>query len=398
MNIDSTNFNFNTYQDADDIAPYIRDYYFSDTLIGVKLELTESEILDYLYELGYKGDDRGKFLDMVISSLVNIGITIKQDDENYNEDSGMPFLKASMGIILPNDGFKVTFSNSSKNKTFMGANSMEEWQDYLKGMSEYERRDAIVTSIKYGHTIKERGELPEDYWYDNGGNVEKSVIDSDDDYMSYQSDDKIIRSLVEVIKEFAKGYDNTYTFWIDTPSAKNISFRIQTNIQPITISFDRGNNFVRLYGFEYNESIRSSGQPYQDAKKTDQYTYIKSWLNKYKPLTSFRGLTNSNIESEINSLELNKNMTLQQKYWDEKDKYSNGGMTDISYGDDYTDLSFASKTFYRTAESMIKEQLRDGEICICKLKKILGKTPDYPYQVVGSLVLKKCFLRPYYKI
>lgn len=79
----------------------------------------------------------------------------------------------------------------------------------------------------------------------------------------------------------------------------------------------------------------------------------------------------------------------------EEEKYSMGGGIQ---NENIEDLSFVAKNFYRTTEGMIREHLRNGEICVCKLTKILGKTPDYPNQVVGSLNLKKCFLRPYYSI
>lgn len=62
------------------------------------------------------------------------------------------------------------------------------------------------------------------------------------------------------------------------------------------------------------------------------------------------------------------------------------------------DLSYASKTFSQSAEIKVKENLNNGIICINKLSRIIGKKPDYPFQIVGSIKLTKCFLKPYYRV
>ena len=62
------------------------------------------------------------------------------------------------------------------------------------------------------------------------------------------------------------------------------------------------------------------------------------------------------------------------------------------------DLRENSRKFYESAEESVRKNLENGEICMCKLRKILGREPDYPRQVVGSLVLTKSFLRSFYKL
>lgn len=74
-----------------------------------------------------------------------------------------------------------------------------------------------------------------------------------------------------------------------------------------------------------------------------------------------------------------------------------GGMANELYNLN-DNLTFASKTFNKTFENLVKENLRNGMICINKLTKIIGKQPEYPRQIVGTIVLEKCFLKPYYKI
>lgn len=51
-----------------------------------------------------------------------------------------------------------------------------------------------------------------------------------------------------------------------------------------------------------------------------------------------------------------------------------------------------------TDEDMVKENLVNGEISCSILREIIGCDPEYPSQIVGSIKLTKCFLRPYYKI
>ena len=49
-------------------------------------------------------------------------------------------------------------------------------------------------------------------------------------------------------------------------------------------------------------------------------------------------------------------------------------------------------------ELFITENIENNLIPYDKLKSILGKDPDYPVQMVGSLKLRKCFLRPFYQL
>jgi len=83
-------------------------------------------------------------------------------------------------------------------------------------------------------------------------------------------------------------------------------------------------------------------------------------------------------------------------YIKEGNMYANGGGVEIA--DDYADLRFASKQFSKTAEMLVRENFNNGEICMCKLTKILGHEPNYPIQIVGSLKLEKCFMKRFYKL
>jgi len=85
--------------------------------------------------------------------------------------------------------------------------------------------------------------------------------------------------------------------------------------------------------------------------------------------------------------------------WAEMEAYSPySSRSEYETKKEYDDLTFASKSFTKSAEILVKENLMNGEICISKLRKILGHEPSYPVQYVGSIKLTKCFLKPFYKI
>lgn len=125
-----------------------------------------------------------------------------------------------------------------------------------------------------------------------------------------KSDHDIIMAIIDILKDF-KGARNTYSYYIDTPSASSIWFRIQTSIQGLSIAFIRGETFVRLYGFDENRK-------YLDAVKTDNFNEISAWLKNYKPLTSFPGSEEYSIRNSIVDLKLNKTLSINQDYFKNK--------------------------------------------------------------------------------
>jgi len=51
-----------------------------------------------------------------------------------------------------------------------------------------------------------------------------------------------------------------------------------------------------------------------------------------------------------------------------------------------------------TNEDMVRQSIVNGEIHSDILEGIIGHKPNYPNEIVGTLKLKKCFLKPYYRI
>jgi hypothetical protein len=49
-------------------------------------------------------------------------------------------------------------------------------------------------------------------------------------------------------------------------------------------------------------------------------------------------------------------------------------------------------------EEKVKASMKDGVISVEQLESILNREPDYPYEQVGSLKLKKQYLRPFYEV
>ena len=68
--------------------------------------------------------------------------------------------------------------------------------------------------------------------------------------------------------------------------------------------------------------------------------------------------------------------------------------TITSYDPDY-DYEYGGAL---TDENVVMQNCSNGEIHCDMLEEIIGSKPEYPYQQVGSIRLKKCYLRPYYKI
>lgn len=89
-----------------------------------------------------------------------------------------------------------------------------------------------------------------------------------------------------------------------------------------------------------------------------------------------------------------------------KSKLDNGGSVPYdprwaemeAYTPYMSQSEYAGQLEIENAESLVRENLIKGEICICKLRKILGHEPAYPVQYVGNIKLTKCFLKPFYKI
>jgi hypothetical protein len=73
-------------------------------------------------------------------------------------------------------------------------------------------------------------------------------------------------------------------------------------------------------------------------------------------------------------------------------KYEFGGNVDLDI------YPYEDKIENKSKETLVRENIYNGEIQEYILKTIIGKTPEYPHEIVGSLKLTKCFLRPYYKI
>lgn len=49
-------------------------------------------------------------------------------------------------------------------------------------------------------------------------------------------------------------------------------------------------------------------------------------------------------------------------------------------------------------EDKVKAAMKDGVISVEQLERILNREPDYPYEQVGNLKLKKQYLRPFYEM
>lgn len=147
--------------------------------------------------------------------------------------------------------------------------------------------------------------------------------------------------------------------------------------------------------------------------KDNMWRYAKDWkvipipVRRLKEVALAKmedgGVTSSELAFEINDLvrerEVARNMGdrfLERKIQSDLD--ANIQKMDSLRKSDVSDLQYTSKTLVKSKESKVREGLRNGEISMELLKRIIGFEPEYPTQFVGSIKLTKCFLRPFYKI
>jgi hypothetical protein len=126
----------------------------------------------------------------------------------------------------------------------------------------------------------------------------------------------------------------------------------------------------------------------------------KKYREKYAGVTPYAkgGKINSGREAMFKSQEPHEQRYKRKREWKEYKKEGWFGDWYEMGGNVSSELSEPQKEFSKSAEMLVRENLQNGEICMCKLKKILGHEPNYPKQVVGSLVLEKAYLRNFYKI
>lgn len=156
-----------------------------------------------------------------------------------------------------------------------------------------------------------------------------------------------------------------------------------------------------FYAVGYNTSRKGKSTNKKDAIR------IKSIVDKYyrdkglnvvsiiteSPLPNFWVETMKEWENDDEIYVVMVNKIIPENEYDEIYEYDpslfedGGGIEDnFNYSSGLTD------------EDMVKENLVNGEISCSILREIIGCDPEYPSQIVGSIKLTKCFLRPYYKI
>lgn len=76
-----------------------------------------------------------------------------------------------------------------------------------------------------------------------------------------------------------------------------------------------------------------------------------------------------------------------------------GVIIDINDRDTYEDGGVVQeRKTTNDKEEKVKKHLVDNNIDSKILREILGYSPDYPIQIVGDVILKKVFMKPYYKV
>lgn len=158
-----------------------------------------------------------------------------------------------------------------------------------------------------------------------------------------------------------------------------------------------GYSDVRVFDDSGKEYLFSSGGGIGDKEKKQ---WVKSYLENTDEddlrfiLADIWGdsdyLDVMSKEKMISDIMKNDNNEIEYIYKNYKG-YSKGGGVELRDNFDYGGSAM-------TDENVVRENLSNGEIHCDILTEIIGCKPQYPNQIVGSIKLEKCFLRPYYRI
>ena len=95
--------------------------------------------------------------------------------------------------------------------------------------------------------------------------------------------------------------------------------------------------------------------------------------------------------------QFNKSEDWEKPMSQRKNRYDNGGgvgSTQMKYPKHSYDYGGTTMT----DENTVRQNLHNGEIHSDILAEIIGRKPNYPNEIVGSIKLEKCFMKPYYRI
>ena len=199
-------------------------------------------------------------------------------------------------------------------------------------------------------------------------------------------------------------YYNIFDKYTLTPMLKDID---KTLNEYFVMKKTPYNNILEFKEHSKIQSIKELGQGYIDNWfKTNPHISpmlrndYKKYREKYAGVTPYAkgGKINSGREAMFKSQEPHEQRYKRKREWKEYKKEGWFGDWYEMGGNVSSELSEPQKEFSKSAEMLVRENLQNGEICMCKLKKILGHEPNYPKQVIGSLVLEKAYLRNFYKI
>ena len=189
-------------------------------------------------------------------------------------------------------------------------------------------------------------------WFKDGGSVINSKRERVIDYYLQNEDNESLVDYYGVSKEVVYDYDNNENTKIIIDAI--IKYHNLDNEETVIEKFDN----LGLEEFAKGGVARNVGRDWMFKSKQD-------WEQKYDRKREWK--------------EYKKEGWLAN--W-----FKDGGEANFDYGSDLTD------------ESMVKNNLVDGEISADTLKQIVGCELSYPYQIVGAIKLQKCFMRPYYKL
>lgn len=298
------------------------------------------------------------------------------------------------------------------------------------GKNEYEVGTAIGTKLVSKDEIIGLAEkVEDDSWFSNGGEIENLVDKKEIEIQEYDKDTFIefrvpskiyneIDAYVKVFFEYEEievsylqydefidvkedayiAYDYEVEFLTDSPTEITDEMKQQLNEEAKKV-YD---SYFHKYSYDGLFDIFANYGKYKKPEnklKPHKYEHLKKYqTGNWRDLK----FTKSELEQLGIKPKLSNGGNIDyDPRWSEMEAYSpyeKRGEYLAEQEFEQEDLRENSRKFYESAEESVRKNLENGEICMCKLRKILGREPDYPRQVVGSLVLTKSFLRSFYKL
>lgn len=191
--------------------------------------------------------------------------------------------------------------------------------------------------------------------------------------------------LAEALKKAIATSKSNYVF------ETSDGFRVKADaVNRYLADFDIRSKDIR--GFSSNkwviDKLKNVEMPDKDTEEKNQKERKKLFLKTLRSIASKVGHGSGTLRKHYLIPELESSFIMKGEVIDinDRDTYEEGGVVD------------ERKTNNDKEEKVKKNLDTDNHIDSKTLREILGRSPDYPYEYIGGIKLKKMFLKPYYMV